>query len=134
MGGVTKRAPLEGGIEYPVSGWTSLPQTKLIPAGVSKNVSPGGALLMAPPPEKGDILCPSPTPPYRWIAQDRRGEAFFLDLITPCTNRPGRRGVLGICCFRTTLHPMKSQVIDMSAEFTVAGLCEARPRQGLDSR
>ena len=49
MGGVTKRAPLGGGIEYPVSGWTSLPQTKLIPAGVSRNISPGGALLMAPP-------------------------------------------------------------------------------------
>ena len=65
MGGVTKRAPLGGGIEYPVSGWTSLPQTKLIPAGVSKNISPEGALLMAPPPEKGDILCPSHTSPYR---------------------------------------------------------------------
>ena len=35
MGDVTKRAPPECGIEYAVSGWTSLTQTKLIPAGVS---------------------------------------------------------------------------------------------------
>ena len=52
-GGVTKRASLGGGIEYPVSGWTSLPHTKLIPAGVSKNISPGEALLMAPPQTTG---------------------------------------------------------------------------------
>ena len=62
MGGVTKRAPLGGGIEYPVSGWTSLPQTKLIPAGVSKNISPEGALLMAPPPKKGTYYA-HPIPP-----------------------------------------------------------------------
>ena len=33
MGDVTKKAPPECGIEYRVSGWTSLPQIKLIPAG-----------------------------------------------------------------------------------------------------
>ena len=33
MRDVTKRAPPEDGTEYPVSGWTSMPQTKLIPAG-----------------------------------------------------------------------------------------------------
>ena len=62
MRGVTKRTPLGGGIEYPVRGWTSLPQTKLIPAGVSKNISPGGALLMAPPPKKGTYYA-HPLPP-----------------------------------------------------------------------
>ena len=34
LGNVTKRAPPRYGIEHPVSGWTSLLQTKLIPAGV----------------------------------------------------------------------------------------------------
>ena len=34
MGNVAKKAPPGCGIEYPVSGWTSLPQTKLILAGV----------------------------------------------------------------------------------------------------
>ena len=60
MGGVTERVPLGGGIKYLFSGWTSLPRTKLIPAGVSKNTSPGGALLVAPPPKKGTSI---PYPP-----------------------------------------------------------------------
>ena len=53
-GGCNQRVPLGGGIKYLFSGCTSLPRAKLIPAGVSKNTSLGGALLVAPPP-KGDI-------------------------------------------------------------------------------
>ena len=39
-----------------------IPQTKLIPVGVSKNISPGGVLLMAPPPKKGTYYA-HPLPP-----------------------------------------------------------------------
>ena len=62
MGGVTKRVPLGGGRKYLFSGWTSLPRAKLLPAGVSKNTSPGGALLVAPPPPKGTYNA-HPLPP-----------------------------------------------------------------------
>ena len=68
MGDATKRAPPGRGIEYPVSGLTSLPQTKLFPAGVCENISPGGALFMTTPRNRGYIMPIPSLPLYRWIA------------------------------------------------------------------
>ena len=84
MGGVTKRAPLGGGIEYPVSGWTSLPQTKLIPAGVSKNVFPGGALLITPPSKKGTCYAHSRPPPIvGLLTMEDTVRALLAELAAP---------------------------------------------------